>query len=345
LLWGNAIGLDNDGKGFNYRIIGPEVQVGIYRLLNCIYTLFQDGEKLKRMYGARQLQPENMKVEALAAGPTTFTNRLDRFRFRVVFRSNKTNILIRTRWAIHDKNKFSALINDLKDLINQLRDITSSVADLERQRKVFANEISSTSDVSSLELLEEALKEEEPELSEVASQRIVQLTNGSLCETTDLEALASESAYVTAPSIWSYTGISGEDYHPEVEFTEGGITALSPNEVSFGQPPSKTDDIIYGYQNNLKAVQQKDREKIARARGLVRKNHFSERAVIAQLRKFSEEEGSWISLAPFDDNLVSKGSIECYVEVLTVISCQVRTSREYARSCKSSLNVSKPCHY
>jgi protocatechuate 3,4-dioxygenase beta subunit len=142
--------------------------VGIYRLLNCICMLFQDGEKLKRMYSAKQLQPKKVKVEALEAGPTTFTNRLDHFHFHVVFRSKKTNIL-RTRWAIYDKNKFSALIDDLKDLIDQLRNITSSVANLKRQCKVFANEISSTSNVASLKPQEEALKEEGLELSKVAS--------------------------------------------------------------------------------------------------------------------------------------------------------------------------------
>lgn len=332
-IWGNAVGLDHDGMEFNDRLIGPEIQVGIYRLLNCIYTLFQDAENLQKMYGVKQSQFEKAKVKALESDPSSFTSHWDRFRSHLVFRLKKTMILAKTRWAIHDKNKFSALIADLKDLIDQLRDITASVADLERQRKAFAEEISSISDVASLELLEEALKEEEPELSEVASQRIVQLTNGSLCETTDLKALASESAYVTAPSTWSWEDAPKEEQILIAESTESSIAPLAPTEVSSEHTLLRAEDIIYGYQNNLKVIQQKDRDQVARAAYSARKKangqrmHFSERAVLRQLRDVSKEQDSFISLAPFDDCLVSnKGNIRIHAQKLIYVSLSTNSS-------------------
>src|SRR5277367_4666205 len=153
-IWGHAVGLDNDADKFSRLLLDPQICKGIHRLLTCIHMVFLDADKLTKKYGMKT-------ISVSAAGHWHI------FRSRVRLCQNETSLMSKMQWAVHDKDKFGAMVADLKDLIDQLRDLTASVADPERQRKTFIEEVSSVSDVPSLELLEEALKEDDVEASDI----------------------------------------------------------------------------------------------------------------------------------------------------------------------------------
>ena len=201
------------------------------------------------------------------------------------------------QWAVHDKDKFGAMVTDLKDLIDQLRDLTASVADLERQRRTFIEEVSSVSDVSTLELLEEALKEDDEEASDIASQRILQLTNGSVCETMDRMTLESDSTYVTAPS------------QPACE--AGIQDNLSTDAVEGDLWDRETDhlhtDIVDGYQNNLMTIQFTDKEDFRKQDfGLGRLGRSASLRLISELKDFMTTEGKGFTSIRVMKNVVSE---------------------------------------
>ncbi|OIW33157.1 hypothetical protein CONLIGDRAFT_163383 [Coniochaeta ligniaria NRRL 30616] len=262
LVWGNTVGLDNSGNNFNEELLGPGLQKTIQRLLCCIVSLFEDSKKFRKRYGLKKATA----LDVACASEYASTG-LEGYRSRLRLFQKQSSFTIKVRWAVHDKNKFTALIVDLKDLIHQLRDVTSSIADFERQRQVLAAEISSLSDSHSLEVLEEALLEDDPEMSEVASQRIVQLTE----EATSAQylMLESESQYVTA-----YSGAQWQDICDDVSLGEPGEEpdmAVSDDETqesegttlqpldSLEEVVGKQSDLIYGQQNNLKAIHERNR--------------------------------------------------------------------------------------
>lgn len=288
-IWGHSVGLAGDGANFNDRILGPDVQRTISGLLNCIRLLFEDTERLKKRYGLAPGKKSKAQHRALKAISNIDTSPWARFRGHLVLRQQQTTMITKARWAIFDRAKFGNLLADLKDLIDQLRDITASVTDLDKQRNVFVGKISSISEVHSLELLEEALKDDDPELSDVASQRIIQLTDGSARVTMDLDG-SSQSAYVTAPSMGSW---DVGDILPNLDHSLN--TALLPDmpDIDLEGSVSSQNTFMYGYQNNLGNIQQQNIIKIQRAAShpqALREKDGSSRRRLSLRRIFHEGE-------------------------------------------------------
>jgi hypothetical protein len=249
----------------------------IYRLLEHLACLFQDAEKFRGRYGMRQIKIKMPKATATAAAvaedavalssprggmsaKTATTNLRSRFKLF----QRQTRFTAKLRWAIHDKKKFGVLLADLKELVEQLRDITKSVADLERQRQALKTEVLSVSDVHSLEVLEDATREDDPELSEVASQRITQLTDGSAAGT-DLDGrIVSVSTYLTART---QVGSERLDARSEGDFEAlRSVALLNAEEAELVERNEPADDefdasdFTFSQRNYLKGVQEKNRE-------------------------------------------------------------------------------------
>lgn len=280
-IWGHAVGLDNDGDKFSRLLLDPHICKGIHRLLTCIHMVFLDADKLTKKYGMKT-------ISVSAAGHWHI------FHSRVRLRQNETSLMSKMQWAVHDKDKFGAMVTDLKDLIDQLRDLTASVADLERQRKTFIEEVSSVSDVPSLELLEEALKGDDGEASNIASQRILQLTNGSVGEAMSGMTLDSNSGYVAAPSKpaceaevqdgLSTDAVEDNFWGSKTDWEADDLRTAVEASLMSGQSGA---NIVDGHQNNLKIIQDADREYFKNqvfGRGKLRGRAFG--LLIRELRNF-----------------------------------------------------------
>lgn len=202
-IWGRSVGLATPCP--DNRLELPEIGPTVQKLLNCISLLFTDAERLKKRYGLRYIT-DNAEERAIipstsSGGISTLKLSYQRFLTRISQNQRISSTATKAHWAIRDKQKFTNMLADLKDLIDGLRDITKSFSDLERQQVMLKDEISSLSDIGSLQLLQEALAENYDGLSDVASQRIIAIENGSVMDTTSSFRQLTLSSYATAPEI------------------------------------------------------------------------------------------------------------------------------------------------
>ncbi|KAF2182127.1 hypothetical protein K469DRAFT_752233 [Zopfia rhizophila CBS 207.26] len=260
VIWGNAIGLHGGENTFNEDILGTEIQHTVYRLLSNLRVLFQDAERFRNRYGMKQVQSD-LEPASTSKGALAVYQSRPHFGIFQLQKSWKAKL----KWAIQDKKKFSVLLEDLKDLIQQLRDITQAAADLDCQRRALMAEVSAISDVQSLEILEEATMDDDPELSEVASQRILQLTEGSVTGTDLNRTLFTESLYRTAR-----THAYSMDFRSELDTVkeELYLTNFQEQEEQSGTAVDLSandseavdaSDFAFSQQNNLKSIQERDR--------------------------------------------------------------------------------------
>jgi len=121
LIWGQVVGLTESGN-FDDRLELPFVRPTVCRILNCIQLLFSDAGVLSKRYGLRQSQGIVPSSELPSGG--VFREAHLRFQAKLAKHQRDANILIKVRWAIADKARFAALVQDLKDFTDNLEDIT-----------------------------------------------------------------------------------------------------------------------------------------------------------------------------------------------------------------------------
>lgn len=210
LIWGQVVGLTESGT-FDDRLELPFIRPTVCRILNCMQLLFSDAGGLSKRYGLRQSQGIVISPELHGGG--VFREAYLKFQAKLAKDQRDANILTKGRWAIADKAKFAALVQDLKDFIDNLEDITKSFQSLEQQRHMITTEIDSISDAHSLRLLQLACSENSDPISDAASQRLLQLENGSTRDShsnalaSRMGSLSIEGSYHTAPS--HNAGITG----------------------------------------------------------------------------------------------------------------------------------------
>lgn len=314
LVWGSTVGLDDCGKYFNEDLLGPPIQKTIRRLLFCIISLFEDSKKFRKRYGLKKSSgPNNARLTDSESKSDHGMNPLagiDDYRSRIRLFQRQSSLKAKVRWAVHDKNKFTTLVSDLKDLIDQLRDVTSSVADLERQRQMLAAEISSISDCHSLEVLEEALREDEPELSDVASQRIVQLTEGSALGTNaEYLMLGSDSHYVTAFSdvpeeeIQEIGDAVDHAYETDQDSREDSQVTLVPSTDESSSEIDGRPDLYNGQRNYLRVVHERNEARF-RAACLDKSSDFNQQFLRRRLGRLFKHPDAMTTIGPETEHLV-----------------------------------------
>ena len=129
LIWGNFVGvLSETGDGL-LKALGraKDTHQKLRRQLECIISLLTDAEKLQENYGVRGL--EGQGKESIPWSLVS-KNNLDLFKLtlkRFLLRNpkeaaeyRKYKVWAKLKWAIHDKQKFQGLINDLKEVVDQL---------------------------------------------------------------------------------------------------------------------------------------------------------------------------------------------------------------------------------
>ena len=156
------------------------------------------------------------------------------------------------------------MLDDLSKLISDLREITSSVADIKRQNGVLvAEEIATRDDIDDLEIIEEALSQENPALSSAASERRTVLT---------------QTAFTTRSLLNLSTNRDEDDDMNTHADSDADARALEVNEASSDRPEVELEDgekifeisAKYGHQNNLSEIQKTDLTGIARIYPILR---------------------------------------------------------------------------
>jgi Prion-inhibition and propagation len=203
LIWGQVVGV-YDVAGYDKRLDLPSIRPMVMKILYNVRLLFDDEEKLARLYG---LGYDGGNLRPL--GKILFEESYNRFQSRIRRTQKQANLGTTAKWKISNKRQFAYLVEDLKDLVDSLDDITRSLQLLPLQEDLLIEEVESISNPESLRLLEQVFEGHE-RLSDTASRRLQTLENQSMnsrgrVAVTDTSS-SSLVSFHTAPSHQSDTG-------------------------------------------------------------------------------------------------------------------------------------------
>lgn len=173
-------------------------------MLLCIQALFQDAEDLTERYDLWQLTKSRNR-DSKSTNPV-FADTFARFEDEIQETQQQASVWKAARWAIHDEQKFSLLINDVKELVTSLLQITEALESIERQQSKLQQEIEKISDVENLLVLEEAVENDASLLDTISDQ----LSRVSSYSTTSL------SSSVSTASSSTLTGGTIKDNSPPI---------------------------------------------------------------------------------------------------------------------------------
>ena len=165
-LWGFMVGLSTSRENATQTSILPQVEPFVRENLNIIYRIFLDSEKLSNRYGLTStsvacVTDQQERVEALSPSSKSRVQALMPASLPDLGRRPEgVGVCGRARWAIHDKEKFTLLIQDLKDMIDGLNAITPNTTS--RHKRMVQRELESLCDPESLELIREATEDDYP---------------------------------------------------------------------------------------------------------------------------------------------------------------------------------------
>ncbi|KUJ14769.1 uncharacterized protein LY89DRAFT_122019 [Mollisia scopiformis] len=178
-LWGESVGLipsPHDGRKvrYNKNLDRSDIRPGLDRTLHNIKSLLDQASQVDDRYGNKS-PPPGWDLST-SRGLNVFKTSFERFKTNIKRHQKKTSAWKVTRWAIHDADKFEALINRLKDFVDGLESITKSLGLLEEQHTRLQQEIESISDTESLRLLRDASSRygsSHHDVSDTASRRLI----------------------------------------------------------------------------------------------------------------------------------------------------------------------------
>ena len=135
ICWGDAVGLAAVGlatiPGSSTQSVlleRPEVRDAVVNLLGCIRRVFEDSERLQQVYGLRPYTVPDMIFTPAAAAAQglpgsmppsqsqmmlggVFRRAYERLRTRANQRQRDTPLTRKSKWAVHDRAKFTALVH------------------------------------------------------------------------------------------------------------------------------------------------------------------------------------------------------------------------------------------
>ncbi|RFU29446.1 hypothetical protein B7463_g6895, partial [Scytalidium lignicola] len=183
--WGKAVGLDQDSHS-NNASVRISFEPNVADTLTCMIALFQEPDS----YG---LKPSGQSAES---------RKPDKWwPFRHPLGSASTDLSALgsvTRSEIHDVDKFSKLIKQLKGLIEDLEIFTRDPAILRRQYDFVADGLDSLSDTEILEDIENARIDENDTVSDIASIRLRQVRAGVDPEQQSSSGKSKQESFYTA---------------------------------------------------------------------------------------------------------------------------------------------------
>lgn len=182
LSWGRACGFEGSDR-YDERLDDEELRSRIEATLIHLIALFTDGNIIKSRYGLNQDQPQSSVLAVASAAMGTWIPRsvpsarnlgekLYDLRRKMSQTQKNAKFASTVRWAIEDGRKFTELIQHLKDLIDDLEGLTKWLGIPERQRDIIQCEVESISEISTLEIIEEARWGKVDAISDAASLRL-----------------------------------------------------------------------------------------------------------------------------------------------------------------------------
>jgi len=221
LIWGDTVGvLRENGEGLLKALVrNKDSHQKVKKHLECIIVLLTNAEKLQEKYGARGSERTGKEVIPWAL---VSKNNLDLFRLtlkRYLLRNpkeaaeyRKHKMWAKLKWAIHDKQKFQGLINDLKDLVDQLFLIQFNSKPLVKADQLdtsMKTDIELIDDTKKLSLVQEACEDSYRAWSDHAASVIAASESGTVDRRTFVEI--SKDVYEDGPEGSISTSNAGDE--------------------------------------------------------------------------------------------------------------------------------------
>jgi hypothetical protein len=232
LLWGASSGiLKVESEDRHPRLADSAIYKLVKDALNAIHALLSDAKSLSERYGVEPsaATPEigqSTLTDILSSnGMTSFRISWSRFcvpAARLLPERGHSSTLAKARWAIHDRSKFTELLETLSTLVGKLHEVipvpNSQYADLE-------SDLEAILDISQLSLVEKALQSSSNPKGRVLSHAASVIISNSEAGTVDRRTIvewlqdtewinSSDVAYVPSPAMQGddlqYTGVGHE---------------------------------------------------------------------------------------------------------------------------------------
>lgn len=174
LQWGSRVGLLSEGTQ-DARLGQPDTRATVERVLNCIRMLLTDADDLRAKYGLEPAGTFGGTAEGVAKVSASrmysFADSYSRFLSRVGKKQKETALSSKTRWAIHDRKKFAALIEDLGQFVSRLDNLLPANGFLQQQ--LIKEDVEALGgDLSALQLVRDACKDTHTAWSDAATARV-----------------------------------------------------------------------------------------------------------------------------------------------------------------------------
>jgi Ras family protein A len=189
--WGRACGL-LDAAEYDTRLNEPILQARITATLECIKELFNNEKELKKRFGLKPwkgssvLRPVvgrnalTMRSGSSSSVEPTPSRRRESFFFWKKQQRSISRFRDCAAWAISDREKFSELVQHLKDFNDDLEAMTRPLVEVyAKQRRIVQMEIEEIDDMETLEEIALASRDDADVISDTVSLRIESIGSGS----------------------------------------------------------------------------------------------------------------------------------------------------------------------
>ena len=192
LVWGNSSGILQVEKAERHaRLADPSICKLVEEALKAIQSLLSDANTLQQRYGVQStvrpvkkhlVDPNDISANSMNLFHTAWS----RFCVRMVPDRSGTSTIARTRWAIHDKAKFTELVETLSTLVANLHKV---IPVPDEQCKVLESDLAAIIDISRLKLVETALQSSSNPKCQALSRAASEIIEESERGTTDRRRL------------------------------------------------------------------------------------------------------------------------------------------------------------
>jgi hypothetical protein len=196
--WGESMGLTSTpDEAEPTASASCEFREVMMQTLETIFLLFNDSKKLQDRYGCKQY------LDSPATNDTEQTSHVrflaasfDNFQITTLRRGKPSKLLMKVRWAIHDRKRFASFVSEIKELVDGLQHITKPLVPLSRQEDAMKRGIERINDAETLDMVSEVCQNDHSELSKVALVRAETISLASTnrwkierwdCRTEDIE--------------------------------------------------------------------------------------------------------------------------------------------------------------
>ncbi|KAJ1324745.1 Prion-inhibition and propagation [Microdochium nivale] len=231
LFWGENLGILSADRR-NPQLLDERIANLVKRILGQIHELLTDSDKLTTTYGVRT--PDSSFLRAVdylsAKSQAIYQPSSDRFWVRNASRLadfTRGSRAARTKWAIHERQKFQELVNTLSNFIEdlfKLIHVSREILD-----HVVVEDIKSIMDISCLTIVEEAT-DNYPLYSETARSAKTSTKAGTLDRRTFEEHIRDRSDIEPAQSRLTedHTGSESDSCLSELQFCSWYTVLTSP---------------------------------------------------------------------------------------------------------------------